>query len=119
MEFLFIYFKEFDNVKNGLKTPSDSWLKTICGNLAGSLMIYFTCIIIIKDYCVILCLILEILIMAGWTVPVMPMNYGSTFKKKYVTLMIYYKLKQISRDEYDPKKVAKKRKKLTYTYFNF
>lgn len=110
-ELLFIYFKQFDNVKNGLKAPSESMLKTIClfgksfhklfdehcndmnfvANIVNKFKVYdhdwLTCTSHAEDL---------------WEYIV----------RKYVLLMTYHKVKRVSLDLYDRKRAAKKCKKL-------
>lgn len=110
-ELLFIYFKEYDNVKNGLKAPSNSWLKTICefGRRFNDLFYkYYYKQGLLRN---IICNFRDI--DHDWlNCAIHADKVWELILKKYITLMIYHKLKIISRDIHDLKKDAKKRKKV-------
>ena len=109
-DLLFIYFKEYDIVKDGLKAPSDSWLKTICefGRSFNSAFnincnepgLTYNIICKYRD------------IDHDWLNCTTHANeIWEYILKKYVLLMVYHKLKRISKDIYNEKRAAKKRKK--------
>ena len=109
---LFIYFKEYDDVKNGLKAPSNSWLKTICefGRIFVNIFKMYS-----KKQGLLNKIIYELKsIDHDW---IKCASHGQTLwediLKKYALLMLHYKLKYISSDINNSKRVAKKLKKLT------
>ena len=105
---LFLYFKEYDDVKNNLKAPSDSWLKTMreFGRIFLNLF---------KSYNKKPGLLNKLLhdVNHDW---IKCTSHGQMLweyiLRKYSLLMLYYKLKYMSNNLNNTQRIAKKLKKL-------